>query len=242
MNPLQPAFIVGANRPNAGRTLFALMLADWLSSLDASPCVLADGDPLRGTLSRLSGNAAMPATRTGALPDNCVVDNADALASEPGNSNGSDHRSIAAVARWLTEQAGKLETFIACVLVDDTSDADRASLDDLRSSVPASVCRGLVAVRNAGMAARFPTEADQRYANAGGWPTSKERRAWLDSGARELVFSKPPASLIRQVKGLGMELTPNLLRNNALWLLSRQQFLRWRRDFADRAARALEPF
>lgn len=220
------------------------MLSDWLSSLDASPCVLADGDPLRGALSRLSGSAAMPATRTGTLHDNCVVDNADALASEPGTCNGSDRRSIAAVARWLTEQAeaGKGKTFIVCVLVDDTSDSDRASLDELRASVPGSVCRGLVAVRNAGMAPRFPTEADQRYTNAGGWPTSQERRAWLDSGARELVFSKPPASLIRQVKGLGMELTPNLLRSNTLWLLSRQQFLRWRRDFADRAARALQPF
>ena len=221
------------------------MLADWLSSLDASPCALVDGDPARGTLSRLSGNAAIPATRNGTLPDNCVIDNADALAIEPGDGDGGDHRSTTAVARWLTEQQAKTDTgemFIVCVLVDDTSDTDRASLDELRATAPAGICRGLIAIRNAGMAARFPTQADQRYANAGGWPTSKERRVWLDSGARELVFSKPPASLIRQVRGLGMELTPNLLCNPALWLLSRQQIIRWRRDFADRAARAFEPF
>ena len=222
------------------------MLADWLSSIDASPCILADGDPMRGSLSRLSGKAATPATRVGTLPDNCVVDNADALLPESMTKDDTapgDQRNIVALTRWPKERPERdsSKSFIVCVLVDDNSDADRASLDEMRTSVPAEDCSGLIAVRNAGMSARFPTEADQRYANAGGWPTSAERRAWLDAGGRELVLSKPPASLVRQVKGAGMELTPSLLHNNALWLLSRQQFSRWRRDFADRASRALGP-
>lgn len=254
-----PPVLVAANRPRTGRTLLCLMLADWLANVQAAACALADADAARGALARLSHGRAVTLTaarleggRRGLAPtaddEALVVDNADALRRGEGGSPFLDpagqtgpaaiRHGFSALSGWLSARPAGSVPPLLCLLIEDGRDADRAALDNFRRGLPPGVSAGLVAVRNAGMPAILPTEADQHYAAAGGWPACPERQAWLASGAREMVFARPPAALLRQLRFLGEELRPDLGTDARLWLMSRQQFHHWRRHFAARAVRA----